>query len=57
MSATDAPGFNVSSTICRRSNFDRNCLVRPFFNVTTIGALTVVPIVPPVGHDYGQLEE
>jgi hypothetical protein len=31
---TDAPGFNVSSTICRRSCFDQDRLFAPSFNVT-----------------------
>ena len=48
-SATDAPGFNVSSTIWRRSCLERNNRVRPLFNVTNFSADCTAPIIPPLG--------
>ena len=56
-SDTDAPGLSVSSTICRRSSFDRNRRVRPSFNVTTVSAVETAPIHPPVGLSFSQREE
>src|SRR5215831_4631074 len=48
-SATDAPGFNVSSTIRRRSSFERNSRVPPFFNRTTFTIFSATLIDPSIG--------
>src|SRR5688572_587681 len=42
MTATDAPGCNVSSTICRRSSFERR---RRFNSRSTVEQLSAVEVV------------
>src|SRR5262245_30295187 len=46
-SATDAPGLNVSSTIRRRSSFERNSRWPPFFDRTTLIRFSASTINPP----------